>query len=109
VQDNSADAEQHSVLRNDRGCAERRSPVGTRIMAIMAEVPDEEIRPMHRRRADLARRRVLLQRKPLSNLDAKLRVQMRAELKRLHAKLGITTMNVVPEARHMSVMSEARP
>jgi sn-glycerol 3-phosphate transport system ATP-binding protein len=31
---------------------------------------------------------------PLSNLDAKLRVQMRAELKRLHHKLGITTIYV---------------
>ncbi|MGZ4131403.1 MAG: ABC transporter ATP-binding protein [Actinomycetota bacterium] len=31
---------------------------------------------------------------PLSNLDAKLRVQMRAELKRLHNRLGITTLYV---------------
>jgi ABC-type sugar transport system ATPase subunit len=31
---------------------------------------------------------------PLSNLDAKLRVQMRAELKRLHSRLGITTIYV---------------
>jgi multiple sugar transport system ATP-binding protein len=31
---------------------------------------------------------------PLSNLDAKLRVQMRAELKRLHNRLGITTIYV---------------
>ena len=31
---------------------------------------------------------------PLSNLDAKLRVQMRAELKRLHYRLGITTIYV---------------
>jgi sn-glycerol 3-phosphate transport system ATP-binding protein len=31
---------------------------------------------------------------PLSNLDAKLRVQMRAELKRLHTHLGITTIYV---------------
>jgi ABC-type sugar transport system ATPase subunit len=31
---------------------------------------------------------------PLSNLDAKLRVQMRAELKRLHQRLGITTIYV---------------
>ncbi len=31
---------------------------------------------------------------PLSNLDAKLRVQMRAELKRVHARLGITTIYV---------------
>ncbi|MGA9751286.1 MAG: sn-glycerol-3-phosphate ABC transporter ATP-binding protein UgpC [Acidobacteriota bacterium] len=31
---------------------------------------------------------------PLSNLDAKLRVQMRAELKRLHQRLGVTTIYV---------------
>ncbi len=31
---------------------------------------------------------------PLSNLDAKLRVQMRAELKQLHHRLGITTIYV---------------
>jgi ABC-type sugar transport system ATPase subunit len=31
---------------------------------------------------------------PLSNLDAKLRVQMRAELKRLHQRLNITTIYV---------------
>jgi multiple sugar transport system ATP-binding protein len=31
---------------------------------------------------------------PLSNLDAKLRVQMRAELARLHARLGATTIYV---------------
>ena len=31
---------------------------------------------------------------PLSNLDAKLRVQMRAELKRIHLQLGITTVYV---------------
>jgi multiple sugar transport system ATP-binding protein len=31
---------------------------------------------------------------PLSNLDAKLRVQMRAELERLHSKLGTTTVYV---------------
>jgi ABC-type sugar transport system ATPase subunit len=31
---------------------------------------------------------------PLSNLDAKLRVQMRAELKRLHQRFGVTTIYV---------------
>jgi multiple sugar transport system ATP-binding protein len=31
---------------------------------------------------------------PLSNLDAKLRVQMRAELKRIHARLHVTTIYV---------------
>ena len=31
---------------------------------------------------------------PLSNLDAKLRVDMRAQLARLHAELGVTTVYV---------------
>src|SRR5207244_10381867 len=31
---------------------------------------------------------------PLSNLDAKLRVSMRAELARLHERLGVTTVYV---------------
>ena len=37
---------------------------------------------------------VFLLDEPLSNLDAKLRVQMRAELKRIHQRLGITTIYV---------------
>ncbi len=37
---------------------------------------------------------VFLLDEPLSNLDAKLRVQMRAELKKLHSRLGITTIYV---------------
>jgi ABC-type sugar transport system ATPase subunit len=37
---------------------------------------------------------VFLLDEPLSNLDAKLRVEMRAALKRLHARLGITTIYV---------------
>lgn len=38
--------------------------------------------------------RVLLLDEPLSNLDAKLRVDVRAEIKRLHRELGITTIYV---------------
>jgi ABC-type sugar transport system ATPase subunit len=38
--------------------------------------------------------KVFLLDEPLSNLDAKLRVQMRAELKRLHHRLQITTIHV---------------
>jgi ABC-type sugar transport system ATPase subunit len=38
--------------------------------------------------------KVFLLDEPLSNLDAKLRVQMRAELKKLHHRLAITTMYV---------------
>src|SRR5436305_9968895 len=38
--------------------------------------------------------KVFLLDEPLSNLDAKLRVQMRAGLKRLHGQLGVTTVYV---------------
>jgi multiple sugar transport system ATP-binding protein len=38
--------------------------------------------------------KVFLLDEPLSNLDAKLRVQMRAGLKRLHGRLGVTTVYV---------------
>ncbi len=38
--------------------------------------------------------RVFLMDEPLSNLDAKLRLHMRTELKRIHKKLGITTLYV---------------
>ena len=38
--------------------------------------------------------KVFLLDEPLSNLDAKLRVQMRGDLKRLHQQLGITTIYV---------------
>jgi multiple sugar transport system ATP-binding protein len=45
-------------------------------------------------RAIIRRPNVFLMDEPLSNLDAKLRVQMRGEMKRLHAELGVTTIYV---------------
>jgi sn-glycerol 3-phosphate transport system ATP-binding protein len=45
-------------------------------------------------RALVRESKVFLLDEPLSNLDAKLRVQMRAELKRLHHRVGITTVYV---------------
>ena len=38
--------------------------------------------------------RLLLLDEPLSNLDAKLRIEMRAEIKRIHARLGLTCIYV---------------
>ncbi|NJK89281.1 MAG: hypothetical protein HC923_07650, partial [Myxococcales bacterium] len=50
---------------------------------------------------------------PLSNLDAKLRVQMRAEIARLHQRLGTTTVYVTHDqveamtlAKHIVVMNK---
>jgi multiple sugar transport system ATP-binding protein len=45
-------------------------------------------------RAIARRPRVFLMDEPLSNLDAKLRVSMRAELERMHRQLGVTTIYV---------------
>ena len=45
-------------------------------------------------RAIIRQPSVFLMDEPLSNLDAKLRVEMRAELSRLHAELGVTTIYV---------------
>ena len=45
-------------------------------------------------RAIVRQPQVFLMDEPLSNLDAKLRVQMRAELQKLHHSLGITTVYV---------------
>lgn len=45
-------------------------------------------------RAIVRKPKVFLFDEPLSNLDAKLRTQMRAEIKRLHKRLGVTTVYV---------------
>ena len=45
-------------------------------------------------RAIVREPKAFLMDEPLSNLDAKLRVTMRAELSRLHARLGVTTVYV---------------
>ena len=57
---------------------------------------------------------VFLMDEPLSNLDAKLRVQTRAEIARLHQRLGVTTVYVTHDqveamtmGQRIAVMSEA--
>src|ERR1043166_2193343 len=47
-------------------------------------------------RAIVRHPRVFLFDEPLSNLDAKVRVQMRVELKKLHLRLGTTALSVPP-------------
>jgi ABC-type sugar transport system ATPase subunit len=58
---------------------------------------------------------VFLMDEPLSNLDAQLRVQMRAELMRLHQRLGVTTIYVTHDqveamtmGQRIVVMSEGK-
>jgi multiple sugar transport system ATP-binding protein len=66
-------------------------------------------------RAIVREPRVYLMDEPLSNLDAKLRVQMRGELKRLQHELGTTTVYVTHDqveamtlAHRVAVMREGR-
>jgi iron(III) transport system ATP-binding protein len=49
---------------------------------------------------------VLLLDEPLSNLDAKLRVQMRRELRRMHEQLGITTIFVTHDQEEALTMCD---
>ena len=49
---------------------------------------------------------VFLLDEPLSNLDAKLRVQLRAELARLHQRLGVTTVHVTHDQIEAMTLGE---
>jgi multiple sugar transport system ATP-binding protein len=57
-------------------------------------------------RAIVRQPRVFLMDEPLSNLDARLRVEMRAELKRLHQELKITTIYVTHDQAEALSLSE---
>ena len=49
---------------------------------------------------------VFLMDEPLSNLDAKLRVQMRAEISRLQRRLGVTTIYVTHDQVEAMTMGD---
>jgi len=57
-------------------------------------------------RAIVINPRVLLFDEPLSNLDAKLRVQMRVEIQRLQKRLGITTVYVTHDQEEAMAISD---
>lgn len=57
-------------------------------------------------RAIIRKPKVFLMDEPLSNLDARLRVEMRAELKNLHQRLKITTIYVTHDQAEAMSLSE---
>jgi len=57
-------------------------------------------------RAIVRRPRLFLMDEPLSNLDAKLRVQMRAEIKQLQRQLGTTTLYVTHDQTEAMTMGD---
>jgi ABC-type sugar transport system ATPase subunit len=58
-------------------------------------------------RAIVREPRVFLMDEPLSNLDAKLRIQLRVELKRLHRRLGITTLYVTHDQEEALTLGDS--
>jgi len=57
-------------------------------------------------RAIIRQPKVFLMDEPLSNLDAKLRVQMRAEIKKLQSELGVTTVYVTHDQVEAMTMGD---
>jgi len=57
-------------------------------------------------RAIIRKPKAFLMDEPLSNLDARLRIEMRAELKRLHHELGITTVYVTHDQEEAMGLSD---
>ena len=57
-------------------------------------------------RALIRRPKLFLMDEPLSNLDAKLRLQMRAEIKRLHRELPVTTVYVTHDQSEAMSLSD---
>jgi multiple sugar transport system ATP-binding protein len=57
-------------------------------------------------RAIIRKPAVFLMDEPLSNLDARLRIEMRAELKKLHQELGITTIYVTHDQGEAMALSD---
>ncbi|MGO4835220.1 ABC transporter ATP-binding protein, partial [Rhizobiaceae sp. 2RAB30] len=96
-----------------------RAEIDSRVQVAAAMLQLEAL--LHRRPAQLSggqRQRVALGRaivrqpavflmdEPLSNLDAKLRVEMRGELSRLHNKLGVTTVYVTHDQVEAMTMGD---
>jgi iron(III) transport system ATP-binding protein len=80
-------------------------------MAHLAERPATALSGGQQQRVAIARAlvfqpRVLLMDEPLSNLDAKLREQMRVDLRALQQRLGITTVYVTHDQEEAMVLSD---
>jgi ABC-type Fe3+/spermidine/putrescine transport system ATPase subunit len=80
-------------------------------MEALAERTPDQLSGGQQQRVALARAmairpRLLLMDEPLSNLDAKLRVEMRTEIRRLQRELGITTVYVTHDQEEALAISE---
>ncbi|HEY4465022.1 MAG TPA: ABC transporter ATP-binding protein [Streptosporangiaceae bacterium] len=97
------------------GAAERRRQVSELaeilgLTAVMGQYPRQLSGGQQQRvalgRALIRRPKLFLMDEPLSNLDAKLRLQMRTEIKRLHREFGITTIYVTHDQSEAMALSD---
>lgn len=107
------------IERKERERRVRETATKVELEALLKRRPSE-LSGGQRQRVALARAivrtpKIFLMDEPLSNLDAKLRVTMRAELKHLHHELGVTTVYVTHDqmeamtlANRVAVMREGR-
>ena len=107
------------VARRARADRVRETADKVELGALLDRRPSE-LSGGQRQRVALARAivrtpKIFLMDEPLSNLDAKLRVSMRAEIKHLHHELGVTTVYVTHDqmeamtlASRVAVMREGR-
>ena len=95
------------------------SEINTRVMAVLEQVKLAGLQSRYpgqlsggqQQRVALARAlvlnpQILLLDEPLSNLDAKVRVQVRAEIRKLQQKLGITTIYVTHDQDEALTLSD---
>jgi len=98
------------VPRDEIDSAVRRTATDLGIEPLLARKP-RALSGGQRQRVALGRAlvrkpRVFLLDEPLSNLDARLRLEMREELKRLHGELGITTVYVTHDQEEAMALSD---
>ena len=103
---------QEDAARGDASGASARVAAMLEIDALLARRP-RDLSGGERQRVALARAivrepRAFLMDEPLSNLDAKLRVQMRGELKRLQHELRTTTVYVTHDQAEAMTLAAPR-
>ena len=96
-------AERRRAGRGDRPLGEPRADIST---AARPTSPAASASASPWRRAMIRKPKVFLFDEPLSNLDAQLRVQMRAEIRRLHRQLGTTSVFVTHDQAEAMTLAD---
>lgn len=101
---------QQKVPKKERIERARQAAEMVRLGHVLDRKPDELSGGQQQRvalaRAIVKKPKVLLLDEPLSNLDARLKIEMREEISRLHKELGITTILVTHDQEEAMTMAD---